>query len=247
MKDLSSTSKAFITLVVAGGAAVLIDALFHWKPASPTAFLVLLALSVVASRLRVKLPGMTGVMSMNLPFILVAVARLSTPEALLVGCISTTVQSLPQAGRGFNFTRTLFNFSNMALAVSATRLLYTSDALNSTLKSHPLLLAVAAAGFFAVNSVPVAIVIALTEKKNALRAWASMFQLSYPYFLSSAAIAGVVLTISSQPGWQVLVLLLPLMFGVFYSYRRYFGVMLNQTEMNRASQSAAVASAASRA
>jgi len=245
VKDLSSTSKAFITLVVAAGVAVLIDALFRWKPANLTAFLVLLTISVIASRLRVKMPGMTGVMSMNLPFILVAVAQLNTPEAMLVGCISTAVQSLPQAGRKINFIRLLFNFCNMALAVSATRLLYTSDALTSTLKSHPLLLAVAAAGFFAVNSIPVAIIIALTEKKNALRAWAAMFQLSYPYFLASAAIAGVVLTVPSQPGWQVPVLLLPLMVGVFYSYRRYFGSVVNQTEMKRASQSAAVASAAS--
>ena len=245
MKDFSSISKAFITLVVAAGVAVLIDALFRWQPANLTAFLVLLTISVIASRLRVKMPGVTGVMSMNLPFILVAVAQLNTPEALLVGCISTAVQSLPQAGRKINFIRLLFNFCNMALAVSATRLLYTSDALTSTLKSHPLLLAVAAAGFFAVNSVPVAIIIALTEKKNALRAWAAMFQLSYPYFLASAAIAGVVLTVPNQPGWQVPVLLLPLMVGVFYSYRRYFGIVVNQTEMKRASQSAAVASAAS--
>ena len=242
MKDLSSTAKAFITLVVAAGAAVLMDALFHWKPANLTGFVVLLMLSVIASWLRVKMPGMTGTMSMNLPFILVAVAGLSTPEAMLIGCISTIVQSLPRAGNKLNFPRVLFNFSNMALAVSATRLLYTSDALTSTLKSHPLLLAVAAAGFFAVNSVPVAIIIALTEKKNALHAWTAMFQLSYPYFLASAAIAGVVLTISSQPVWQVPVLLLPLMLGVFYSYRRYFSAVLNQAEMKRPPQSAAVAS-----
>lgn len=239
MTDLSSTSKAFITLVVASGAAVLIDALLGWKPVNLTAFLVLLALSAVASRLRVKLPGVTGVMSMNSPFILVAVAALNTPEALLVGCVSTLAQLMPQAGRKFNFTRILFNFSNMALAVSATRLLYTSDALTSTLRARPLLLAVAAAGFFAVNSIPVAIVIALTEKKNAIRAWVTMFQLSYPYFLTSAAIAGVVLSVSSQAGWRVPVLLFPLMIGVFYSYRRYFGaVVASQAEMKAAPQTA---------
>jgi len=245
VKDLSSTSKAFITLVVAAGAAVLVDALLHWRPANLAAFVALLTLSVVASRMRVKLPGVTGVMSMNLPFILVAVAEVSTPEALLIGCISTVVQSLPQGGRQFNFIRVLFNFSNMALAVSATRLLYTSEALASTLKSHPLLMAVAAAGFFAVNSIPVAIIIALTEKRNAIRAWTAMFQLSYPYFLASAAIAGVVLTISGQAGWQVPVVLLPLMLGVFYSYRHYFGVIRAQAEMKRAPQPAAVATVAS--
>jgi hypothetical protein len=74
VKELSPTSKAFITLIVAPGAAVLVDALLHWNTEKLTAFLLLLALSVIASRLRVKLPAVTGVMSMNLPFILVAVA-----------------------------------------------------------------------------------------------------------------------------------------------------------------------------
>ena len=245
MKDLSSTSKAFITLVVAAGVAVLTDALLRWRPGNLTPFVALLTLSVVASRLRVPMPGVTGTMSMNLPFILVAVAVVDTPEALLVGCISTVVQSLPQSGRKINSIRILFNFSNMALAVSATRLLYTSEALASTLKSHPLLLAVAAAGFFAVNSIPVAMIIALTEEKNAMRAWAAMFQLSYPYFLASAAIAGLVLTTSGQPGWQVLVLLLPIMLGVFYSYRRYFAGVTSPAEGKRAPQGATVATAAS--
>jgi hypothetical protein len=243
VKELSSTSKAFITLIVAAGAAVLTDALLHWRLEKLAMFLVLLTLSVIASRLRVKLPGMTGVMSMNTPFILVAVAEVNTPEALLVGCISTLVQSLPEAGGKFNPHRIVFNVSNMALAVSATRLLYTSDALTSTLRSNPLLLAVAAAGFFAVNSMPVAVIIALTEKTSALRAWVAMFQLSYPYFLASAAIAGLVLTLSGQMGWLFPVLLLPLMTGVFYSYRRYFALGMAQAEMRRPPQAATAATA----
>jgi len=199
----------------------------------------------VAARLRVKLPGLTGMMSVNLPFILVAVAEMSTAEAMVVGCASTLVQCMPQAHKKFNWVQTLFNFSNMALAVGATRLLYNSAALGSVIKSHPLLLAIAAAGYFAVNSMPVAIIIALTESKNPVRAWITMFQLSYPYFLASAAVAGVVVAVSAQVGWQVPVVLLPLMLGVFYSYRHYFAVAQSQAELKRAPQAATVAQAAS--
>jgi len=184
-------------------------------------------------------------MSVNLPFILVAVAEMSTAEAMVVGCASTLVQCMPQAHKKFNWVQTLFNFSNMALAVGATRLLYNSAALGSVIKSHPLLLAIAAAGYFAVNSMPVAIIISLTENKNPVRAWITMFQLSYPYFLASAAVAGVVVAVSAQVGWQVPVGLLPLMLGVFYSYRRYFAVAVSQAELKRAPQAATVAQAAS--
>jgi hypothetical protein len=88
--------------------------------------------------------------------------------------------------------------------------------------SHPLRLAIAAAGFFLVNTITIAIVISLTESKNVGRAWLGMFQLSFPYFLASAGVAGVVLTLAARVGWQVPILVLPLMAGVYYSYRRYF-------------------------
>lgn len=241
----SKSARFFIALVVISGLAVLVNALRH--PASDNAvrFVAFLLVACIAARLKVKLPGVTGTMSVNLPFILVAIAEMNTAEALVVGCLSTLVQCLPNAGQKFYWTRGIFNFANIALAIGATRLLYNSGALHSAIESHPVLLAVAAAGYFAVNSMPVAIVIALTENKNPLRMWASMFQLSYPYFLASAGIAGVVLTFSTQVGWHVPLVLLPLMLGVFYSYRRYFGAVVNQAEMKRPPQSAAVASAVS--
>ena len=245
MKSLSPISKAFIVLVVTSGLGVMIATLVRTRPVKLSEFLTLLVISVVASRLRLKLPGLTGMMSVNLPFILVAVAEMSTAEAMVVGCISTVVQSLPRTGRKFNWVHALFNFSNMVLAVAATRLLYNSVALGSVIKSHPLLLAIAAVGYFAVNSMPVAIIISLTENKNPVRAWIAMFQLSYPYYLVSAGMAGVVVAVSAQVGWQVPVGLLPLMLGVFYSYRRYFAVAQSQAELKRAPQSATVAQAAS--
>ena len=108
------------------------------------------------------------------------------------------------------------------------------------------LLAVAAAGFFVVNTMPVAIVIALTESKNALRTWAGIFQLSFPYFVASAGIAGCVLTLSARIGWQVPVAVLPLMLAIFHSYRSYFSVVaaaLTAKPVGSAGSSAASASA----
>jgi len=245
MKSLSPIAKAFIALVVLSAAAVVVQALLRVEPARPGEFLGLLLVSLVASRLRVKLPGVTGTMSVNLPFILFAAARMNPAQALAIGCLSTLVQSLPRAPKKFNWVHALFNFSNMALAVSATRLLYNSAVLGSAIQSRSLLLAVAAGGFFAVNSIPVAIVISLTEGKNPLRAWAVMFQLSYPYFLTSAAVAALMVVSSGKFGWQIPVLVLPLMIGIFYSYRRYFSAGQTQPETQRAALPGRATAAAS--
>src|SRR5258708_7026044 len=102
-------------------------------------------------------------MSVNLSFILGAVAPMCPSGALVVACFSTFVQCLPRATQKFNTVQAIFNFSNMALAVAATRFLFGYPALNNMTTSHGLVLALAAAGFFVVNTVPVALVISLTE------------------------------------------------------------------------------------
>jgi hypothetical protein len=239
MKNLSPMSKAFIAMVVVSGVAVVAWAATHEKSANLSEFILLLIISVVASRLRIKLPGLTGTMSMNLPFILIAVAQMSTVEGLGVGCLSTMAQCLPRAGRKFNWVQIVFNAASMALTVEATRLIYGSTQLNSIISSHPLLLSIAAAGFLVVNTLPVSIIIALTENKSVVQAWVAMFQLSYPFFLAGAGIAALALTTSAHFGWQVPLVVLPIMLVMFYSYRRYFAAeAAPATDARRAPQSA---------
>jgi hypothetical protein len=217
----SVSARAFITLVIALGLAVLGDAAFTAPTIHIVRLVSFLLVACVAARLKVKLPGLTGSMAVNLPFVLVSVAEMSLVEALIVGCVSNFVQCLPRSGKRFNPAQTAFNVGNMALAIGATRVVYGSGLLAAWVASPSLRLAIATAAFFLVNTVPVAIVIFLTEHKSIFATWMGMFQLSFPYFLASAGVAGAVLTVASRVGWPVPVIILPLMAGVFYSYRRF--------------------------
>jgi hypothetical protein len=219
---LSLTARAFIALIVALGLAVLGDAIFQANAIDTPRFIAFLLAACLASRLKVKLPGVTGSMSVNLPFILVAVAELSLVEALIIGCLSNLVQYLPRSKQQFNWLQAVFNFNSMALAVGATRWIYGSATLAAGVPSSSLRLAIAAAGFLMVNTVPVAIVMSLVEGKSTVRTWVGIFQLTFPYFLASTGVAAVALTLAQRLGWQVPVSILPLMLAVFYSYRRYF-------------------------
>jgi hypothetical protein len=242
----SNSARLFIYVVVLSGFSFLADALAHPGSDNRVRFVSFLLVACLAARLRVKLPGVTGIMSVNLPFILLAMAQMNEAEALVVACCSTFLQCLPRAGKKFNWVQAIFNVGNMALTVEAARLVYSVVVLNSAIKSHPLLLGLAGAAFFIVNTVPVAIIIALTENRNAVRAWLAMFQLSFPYYLGSAGVAGVALTVSTRLGWEVPLFVLPLMLGVFYSYKRYFSVTAAvEAENRRPVQSAAAAPAAS--
>ena len=219
--NASSSSKVFLGVIVLSGLAVLTTAALHPASANLVRFASFLLVTIAAARLKVKLPGLTGNMSVNLPFILVAAAELSTSEALAVACLSTFVQCLPRRTQKFNLAQVTFNFCNMALAVGATRLVLHS--LDSVSGSRALALAISAAAYLLVNTAPVAIIISLTERKNALNIWAKIFELSFPYFVLSAGVAALVLVATNQVGWQPPLLVLPIMFGVFSSYKRYFG------------------------
>jgi hypothetical protein len=222
MTTALASSKVYIALVMVSGLGVLGYAIVNTNPIYFARLAAFLLVACLAARLKVKLPGITGTMSVNLPFILLAAAEMSLAEALLVGCTSNLVQCLPRGEQKFNGLRVAFNFCVMALAVEATRWLYALPALTGYVSSASLRLGIAALGFFLTNTVLVAIVIALTERSNPWRPWLGMAQLSFPYYVASAGIAGVALTLAMRVGWQVPVIILPVMLGIFYSYRRFF-------------------------
>jgi hypothetical protein len=215
-------ARVFIVVVIVCGAGLFAEAAVRDHEIHLVRFVSFFLVGCLAARLRVKLPGFTGTMSVNSPFILVAAAEMNTLEALLVGCVSNFLQCLPRDRRKFSLAQVTFNVCTMALAIGATRLIYGSAAIASYVNSPSLQLALATAGFFLANSVLVAIIIGLTERKNAFSTWLGISQLSYPYFLASAGVAAGVLTLVSRVGWQVPLGILPLMLGVFYSYRRLF-------------------------
>src|SRR5579864_3832779 len=140
----SFSARMFVALIVISGLLVLGVVVLNARVAPTGRFISFLLVACLAARLKVKLPGLTGSMSVNLPFILVATAEMNPSEALAVACFSTFVQCLPRATQKFNTVQAIFNFCNMALAVGATRMMFGSPALNNMTSSHALLMAVAA-------------------------------------------------------------------------------------------------------
>jgi len=62
MQNFSLITKMFIAAVVITGAAVLVNGLLHWETSRPIELAALLVMSLIASRLKVRLPGINGTM-----------------------------------------------------------------------------------------------------------------------------------------------------------------------------------------
>ena len=210
---LSKQALAFTVLMALAALAAIVYASQTGQPMHGYSFLSLLVAGVVTARLKVKLPGMTGCMSVCLPFLLIAVAQLSMIEALLVALSTCAVQCLPKRGGGRpKPIQMLFNLSTMALAISAASLVGTHFS--------PLL---GAAGFFLAQTVPVAGIIRLTEGGAVHRIWSSIAHQTFPFYVLSAGITSMMTsTLVQSASWQVPMLCLPVMYAIYRSYESYF-------------------------
>jgi len=220
----SRAARLFICFVLVCGLSALGYGILQGVSLHYFRFLTMLAIALVASRLKLKLPGLNGTMSINLPFILIAVVELSSFEALMIALASTLVQCLPKDRGKPKAVQTLFNVSTMAVAVGLAGRIFQGGVPPSTASvAGSQLLVLAAATFFVIQTIPVATIISLTEGGNALRIWSSIVHLSFPYYVLSAGITSLVTVSSHRMGWQVPLLLLPTMYGVYRSFRLYFG------------------------
>jgi diguanylate cyclase (GGDEF)-like protein/putative nucleotidyltransferase with HDIG domain len=221
--ELSGQTKAFVAITAASGIAVLVFALWHWQSADLARFFCYLAVAVLASGLKVQLPGIDGTMSVNFLFILLGVMELSLPETLVIGCTATLVQSVWQARKRLDPIKVIFNVAGMmANASSLTYLSYHWLAARYG-ADKPLLLVVAALVFFFANTLPISVVISLTEHKSSRKVWAECYFWSFPYYLVGAAAVALVGLLNRKAGWQTSLLVLPLIYWVYRSYRLYLG------------------------
>jgi hypothetical protein len=186
--------------------------------------LAVLVLAAATSRIKVKLPGIEGNMSVNLPFLLMAVVNLSAVEAVSIACLSTVVQCWPQGSVKFKPEQMLFNVSMMAFASSMANLIFRAGwVTRASWTSQPLLLASATAAFLLGQTVPVAGIITLTQGQPMRRVWMSIVQLSFPYYVISAGITSMLNLVGRSFGWQAALVVFPVMYGIHHSYRLYFG------------------------
>lgn len=185
-------------------------ALNNMQPLHDYRFPVLLVLTILTARLKVKLPGLTGNMSVNLPFVLIAATQLSLLEALLVALPACALQSLPKGGGKPKPVQMIFNLSATGVAVALASLIGTRFAL------------LGAVAFFLAQTVPVASIIRLTEGGALHRIWCSIAHYSFPFYVLSAGLTSIAISSTTQFAWQVPLLGLPVLYAIYRSYDSYF-------------------------
>src|SRR6202451_4810014 len=115
-------AQALIGGIIAVGTAILVYGGIHQSSRNIAEFICYLGIAILATKLKVNLPGITGTLSVNFLFILVGVLELSFSETLILGAVSILAQTLyPERPNALQVT---FNVCAGAISTALTFVVY---------------------------------------------------------------------------------------------------------------------------
>lgn len=223
---MSTKAKVYIGSVSLGGLVVFIAAGSHWISTDPGRFLAYLVVTAIASGFKVKLPRITGTLSVSYAFILLSAIQLSFSEVVAIAGFSAIVQLFWHSEQRPRPVHLIFNTSIMAM---------TAAACYCTLRCWPahtsivLELASASCAYFLSNTLSIAGVLAVTENKRFTTVWKTSYFWSFPYYLVGASLAACMNYLSRFLNWEVSLAVLPLVYIIHRSYGLYLRQLEEQT------------------
>ena len=220
-RGLSVLAKLFVALMVITGLATLVYGGIHQSSKNIAEFICYLGIAILASRLKVNLPGITGTLSVNFLFILIGILELSFSETLILGAISMLAQCMyPERPKAIQVT---FNVCAGSVSTTLAYFVYHLPVANALVGSRPVLLGLAATVYFIANAGSIATVISLAERRPLTRILVDCYFWSFPYYLVGAGLRARWRGSTIPFNWETSLLMLPAVYLIYRSYRLYLG------------------------
>ena len=197
--------------MIAAGAASVAHGCLTWTATDHVKYFSYLLLALAAAGVKIRLPGVEITISLVFLFMLIGISEFSLGESMAMGCAATVVQCFLLAVNKPKPVQLAFNLARCAVTIDLCWAV--QHGLHSGL--------ITAALLFACDSIPIALIIALTESKNAWQVWRDSFFWSFPNYLAGAGAVWLIGATSRRFGWQAGLLLLPILYIVYKSHRSY--------------------------
>src|SRR5438552_15709103 len=116
---MPSLAKVYIAIMAALAATVLTAVASRWNSQNSFDFVSFLAPAMVASAMKIRLPGFKTTISINFVFILIGIALFSFGETVLIGLGGALVQSLWNTQTRPKPVQVLFNAACLTVCTAA--------------------------------------------------------------------------------------------------------------------------------
>src|ERR1700691_4890059 len=120
LQPLPPKARVFIGVVTALGIAVLALSCMNWESPDLLKYGGFLMVAIFSSGLRIRVPGVTGTLSLTFLFVLFGVIELTPSETVVLGVLVTLIQCYWNQPRRPRPAQTIFNVASMALAIFVT-------------------------------------------------------------------------------------------------------------------------------
>ena len=218
MSNINTKTRIVIGGVITAGSLAALVALAQWSTTDWPKFAACLVAAIITSKLKVRLAGVPGSLSVNFIFILLAIIALPMPQAVFVGIAANLAQSLWGGEQRPEPIQLFFNVAAGTFCTYVSSGIYHSPLMGGPQTGLPALLFATTMFYFLANTILVAAVIAATQRASIGRIWYRNFFLTGPQYLFGAALTGLMIACYQQFGWEYLLLILP---GIHLLYRSY--------------------------
>jgi hypothetical protein len=216
---MPSLAKAYIATITALAIAVLVVVAHRWHSENFAHFVPFFAVAMLASAMKIRLPGFKTTISINFVFVLISIALFSFGETALIGLGGALVQSLWKTQTRPKLVQVLFNAA--CLTVCTASAFWTSHNVPALLglNSMAAMMVLGACVYLALNTGLVSMVISLAEGRPLRELWSSCYEWTFPYFLVGAAVAGLASAVGHGTNLGMTLLVAPVMYFVYVYYR----------------------------
>ena len=227
---MSRQAKIYVILTATLGVIVLERAGAPIHPSGDVRFLCYLVAAVFTSQLKVRLPGVPGTLSVNFFFLMLGILDLDIRQVLMLACAGTLGQMWWHAHPRPRPMQMVFNLASVTVASYGAFHAYHWHVLQALSGSPPVSLIASTVLFFLANTLAVSGVLALTERKGFWSIWRENFVWTAAQCMALAALAGLVHAVDERTGWEIALLLIPIIYLIYRSYDLYLGRLDEETK-----------------
>lgn len=218
---LPNSARLLIGLVAATSVATLALSAMNGRLDLSLRLLVLAVGAVVASRFKIKLPGISTTMSGNLPILLLAISQLGLLEAALIAMACAFTQSYAFGNKKPSLVQLVFNAGTLVNATGTATWVFYFGLRHGGNAGLVLAFTLAAAAYFVANTLPVAAIIAFSEAKNVAHTWRTVFLWTFPNYVMAAGLATMAAFAGPGLSWKIVAPMMLALFGVYRCYSLY--------------------------
>jgi hypothetical protein len=229
---MTTQTRSFIVFVAALALAMFAEAVAEPHQIQAFRLIWLLAGAAIASAMKIELPKMDGNMSVNLPFILMAAAKLSLLETLLIAIACASVQ-MALNRRVPTLAQAAFNLSNTM--VSAGCAFFTIQRYpTADGEATPIYIRVglAAITYCLVNTGLMAFVLKLVQGGSFRKNWRTLLGITIPYYAVGGMLGAMMSITARYLSWEYTVFAIPVMATIYWSYQQLVSLAARREPQN---------------